>query len=103
MILRAQKILYKVLSLQNIDPTSKYYGVWPKYWETSIMRIYPPDLNWSDFLGSYLLLVSLQHRHQLPYELINRVDAAVILAARAIQHRTQLFGFGLDHMVNTTN
>jgi len=87
MILRAQKILYKVLSLQNIDPTSKYYGVWPKYWETSIIRIYQPDLNWSDFLGSYLLLVSLQHRHQLPYELINRVDAAVIVAARAIQRR----------------
>jgi hypothetical protein len=87
MELRAQKILYRLLSLQITNNTSPCYGIWPKYWEEMISGIFRPDLNWADFLGSYLLLVVLQFHQKLPSDLLTQIDRAIIHAARAIQQR----------------
>ncbi len=87
MILRAQKIVCRVLSLQNTNPASPYYGSWPKHWEESVSGISRPDLNWADFLGASLLVVYIHHRHQLTVELTSRIHTAIIHAAQAIQRR----------------
>jgi hypothetical protein len=87
MLLRAQKILSRVVSLQDVDPASPHYGIWPKHWEESVSRIFNPDPNWADFLGSSLLLIKLKYHHHLSLALESRVDRAILHAARSIQNR----------------
>jgi len=84
---RAIKTLRQVLPLQDQQPDSKTYGIWPKYLEEKPFKIVQPDPNWADFLGTCLLQIILAHRHNLPPELVVSIDAAIAHAARAIQKR----------------
>ena len=84
---RASDIISKVLSLQDTRRGSKRRGHWPKYWEEAVSGISRPDLNWADFLGTYLLQIALEHREVLAEDLMARLDLAVVSAARAIQRR----------------
>jgi hypothetical protein len=49
---RAEQILEKIISLQEIDPKSSWYGAWPWYVEEPLARMSPPDLNWAIFIGN---------------------------------------------------
>lgn len=48
---RAEAILGKVISLQDTDPASKTYGIWPWLAEEPLAEMNPPDWNWADFCG----------------------------------------------------
>jgi len=84
---RAIKILQQVLSLQDQQPSSKTYGVWPKYLEEKPFKIVQPDQNWCNFLGSRMLQIALNHRHRLPPKLMAEIDSAILHAARSIERR----------------
>jgi len=84
---RAIKILQQVLPLQDQQENSRTYGIFPKYLEEKPFKIVQPDPNWCDFLATRLLQIILYNRHQLPSEIIIRIDTAILHAAYAIQRR----------------
>jgi hypothetical protein len=84
---RAKEILKAVIPLQDQDPSSKTYGLWPWYLEEPLSRMAPPDYNWADFCGTQLLMAWLEHRDRLGRELAGTVRDSILHAARSIQQR----------------
>jgi len=84
---RAEDILAAVIALQDSDPESRTYGIWPWFLEEPLAKMSPPDWNWADFCGVQLLQVALDHRERLSPEMRSKVDAAIRHAARSIQRR----------------
>ncbi len=84
---RAEKILHKVISLQDQDPDSRTYGIWSWFLEEPLEEMSPPDWNWADFIGTQLIQVALYHREDIPEDLLNQVDEAIYHAAQSIQKR----------------
>ena len=84
---RAEEILRAVIALQDANPESKTYGIWPWFLEEPLSKMSPPDWNWADFCGVQLLQVVLDHRARLSPEVAAQVDAAIRHAARSIQRR----------------
>ena len=84
---RAEAILQRVIGLQDQNPASKTYGIWPWFLEEPLDRMSPPDWNWADFCGVQLLQVALDHRNRLSPEVAALVDTAIRHAARSIQRR----------------
>lgn len=83
----AEKILDKVLDLQDLDKESATYGIWPWYAEEPIHKMPAPDWNWADFCGKALLHVLVDHRERICPELLQRVETAVEAAAYSIVKR----------------
>lgn len=84
---RAMATIDRVLSLQDRDPESKWYGIWGWYLEEPPAKMEPADWNWADFNGSTLLLIELRHGGKLPAELRQRVREAIEHCARSIIRR----------------
>ncbi len=84
---RAVAILDRVLALQDTDPESPTYGLWPWFLEEPLSQMSPPDWNWADFCGTSLIQIAMDHRARLPASLAQRLDQATIHAARSIQRR----------------
>ena len=63
---RAADVIARVLTLQDVDPTSTTYGIWPWLLEESLAEMAPPDWNWADFCGMRLALILADHAHRLP-------------------------------------
>ncbi len=84
---RAKEILKTVIPLQDQDPDSKTYGLWPWYLEEPLSKMAPPDFNWADFCGTQLLMAWLEHRDRLGRELAQEVRESILHAARSIQRR----------------
>ena len=84
---RAEKIIRKVTSLQDVDPTSRTYGIWPWFLEESLTKMSPPDWNWADFCGARLTLILADHAAILPEHLKQAVRTSLRHAARAIVKR----------------
>ncbi|MCD6290493.1 MAG: hypothetical protein J7M34_08320 [Anaerolineae bacterium] len=84
---QAIDILDRVLALQDINPDSPTYGIWPWFLEEPLDQMSPPDWNWADFCGTRLIQIAMDHRERLPSALAHRLDQAILHAARSIQHR----------------
>jgi len=84
---RAEAILKRVISLQDKNPESKTYGIWPWFLEEPLEKMSPPDWNWADFCGTLLLQVALDHRDRLSPTVAKMVDESIQHAARSIQRR----------------
>ncbi len=84
---RAVESLGRVIALQDKDPDSNTYGVWPWFLEEPLEQMSPPDWNWADFCGTQLLQVAIDHSSRLPAELQDEVRQSILHAARAIKKR----------------
>jgi len=84
---RAQAILARVIPLQDQDPNSPTYGIWPWFLEEPLEKMSPPDWNWADFCGVQLLQVAIDHMDRLPIELQQQVRNSILHAARSIRRR----------------
>ncbi len=84
---RAVGILRTVLPLQDDDPASPTFGVWPWLLEEPLAEMASPDLNWADFCAAHLLQILHDHDDALPDDLVSEVEAAVRRAAVAIRRR----------------
>lgn len=84
---QAVEILRRVVALQDQNPVSPTYGIWPWFLEESLEEMSPPDWNWADFCGAQLLEAILTHRHRLPDDLAQQIDQAIGHAANSIQRR----------------
>jgi hypothetical protein len=83
----AARIFQKVIGLQDTNPKSRTYGIWPWFLEESLSRMAPPDWNWADFCGAQLLEALLSRRDRLPAGIADAMDRAVVHAARSIECR----------------
>jgi hypothetical protein len=62
---RGQRVLTAVLRLQDRDPASTTYGLWPYWAEEPLSDMSPPDWNWADFIGELIALVLYRHHARL--------------------------------------
>ena len=84
---QAQDILRKVISLQDQNPSSRTYGIWPWFLEEPLEKMSPPDWNWADFCGAQLLQVAIDHLHRLPEDIKQKVKDSILHAAHSIKRR----------------
>ena len=79
---RAERILRRVISLQDQDPNSRTYGIWSWFMEEPLEKMSPPDWNWADFCGAQLLQVAIDHTDRLPADLQRQVKDSILHAGR---------------------
>lgn len=90
---RAAQIVRRVVDLQDTDPKSKTYGVWPWLLEEPLSEMKSPDLNWADFCGSQLVHILREHPRKLPAELRTTMRESVRHAVAAIRRRNVSPGY----------
>ena len=84
---RAERILTRMLDIQDTEPDSKWYGLWGYYLEEPASKMSPADYNWADFNGSLLLLIDFRHGHRLPEMLRSRMREGIRHAAISVRRR----------------
>lgn len=84
---RARQVIDRVISLQETDPQSRFYGIWGYYLEEPAPRMAPADFNWADFNGSTLLLIEHRHGARLGEPLRKRVLESIRHAMISIRRR----------------
>lgn len=84
---RAAAVIGRVLALQDTDPASPTYGVWPWHLEEPLSEMTDPDLNWADFCGAHLAHLLVEHADSLPADLKAAMHDSLRHAARAIRNR----------------
>ena len=84
---RACAVVRKVLTLQDTDPLSRTYGIWPYFLEEPLSRMAPPDWNWADFCGALLAMMLHGHADKLPADLAADMRASLGHAAWSVFRR----------------
>ncbi|HEX4807645.1 MAG TPA: hypothetical protein VH325_01870 [Bryobacteraceae bacterium] len=84
---RAERIINRMLDLQDTDPGSKWYGLWGYYMEEPASKMSPADWNWADFNGSTLLMMNARHGQELPSAMQKRVLEAIHHCAISVMRR----------------
>ncbi len=84
---RAMRTVTAVLDMQDRDPLSKSYGIWPWFMEEPIEKMSPPDWNWADFIGAAIIVMLSRHAGRLPESFRKRLEEALGHAARSIFRR----------------
>lgn len=84
---RAAGIVEHVVALQDTNPTSETFGVWPWHAEEPLAEMAEPDLNWADFCGVLLAQMLVRHSDRLPSNLRTQMRTALGRAADAIRRR----------------
>ena len=90
---RAQQVIDRVLSLQDTDPSSKWYGIWGYYLEEPPPKMSPADWNWADFNGATLLLIAYRHGAKLRPALAARLREGIHYAAQSVKRRNVSMGY----------
>jgi len=84
---RAEKIVLQVIRLQDTDPASRTYGIWPWLLEEPLEKMSPPDWNWADFCGARLAVMLADYGQSVPDELKQAMRTSLGHAASAIKKR----------------
>lgn len=90
---RAEDVITRILTLQDTDPVSATYGIWPWLAEESLAEMAPPDWNWADFCGMRLALLLADHREQLSPERVEAMRRSLGHAAWSIFRRNVRPGY----------
>ncbi|HCE45758.1 MAG TPA: hypothetical protein DET40_19620 [Lentisphaeria bacterium] len=90
---RAEKVIRKILSLQDTDPFSKTYGIWSWYFEEPLDKMNPPDWNWADFLGARMAHIIRHYSGKLPADLVSQVRESLGHAGWCIFRRNVHLGY----------
>lgn len=84
---RAYDILYRVIPLQDINPSRDTYGIWSYFLEEDLEEMDKPDWNWADFNGKELLRMLLHCSDRITNDLKQRMEDCILHACRAIIKR----------------
>ncbi|MBL4575344.1 MAG: hypothetical protein JKY51_04490 [Opitutaceae bacterium] len=84
---RACDIVRAVLALQDRDPISRTYGIWPLYLEEPLSVMKVPDWNYASFVGSQLIFLRHRHASVFPPELLDEIEKAALHAAWSVFRR----------------
>ncbi|CAA9585598.1 MAG: hypothetical protein AVDCRST_MAG88-3889, partial [uncultured Thermomicrobiales bacterium] len=90
---RAAAIVRQVLTLQDTDPLSPTYGIWPWLLEEPLAAMAPPDWNWADFCGALLAEMLAVGGDALPGDLAAGMRASLGHAAWSIFRRNVRLGY----------
>ena len=90
---RAIDIINKIISLQDINPENKTYGIWSWYYEEPLEKMSPPDWNWADFCGKELLQVVIDYEDRLPKDFMKKVRESILHASKSIRMRNMGPGY----------
>jgi hypothetical protein len=90
---RARDTISQVISLQDADPASKWYGIWGYYLEEPPPRMTPADWNWADFNGGMLLVIEGRHGARLGGALRRAVRESIRHAACSVRRRNVHMGY----------
>lgn len=82
-----ERILNAVCDLQDQDPQSPTFGVWPLYMEETLKQQPRPDWNWSDFCGRGLLQFVIGYKKFFSEKTMEKIKQAVYCAAVRIMRR----------------
>ena len=90
----ANRILRKVLRLQETDLECQFYGVWPWLLEEPLEEMSSVDLNWADFCGSAIAQILVHHQDQVAdKQLIRQLEESLKRSAVAIRNRNVNAGY----------
>jgi len=84
---RAEEVIAKVLTFQDADPTSRFYGVWPIFREEPLEAMTVSDCNLADFGGSALVPIIREHGDVLSPDVLHRIRESLGHAAWGIYRR----------------
>lgn len=85
---RGMDVLRACLQLQDTDPKSKTFGVWPYFLEEPFAtKKSPPDRNWADFCSVRILRILNNHNAVLPADLQVLAKQALLNATIEIKER----------------
>lgn len=84
---KAGRILEQLLPLQDADPDSPTYGVWPYLWEEPLDRMKNPDWNWACFISRPLLVLLKECPQRLTEDQLTRTRQAVYRACECVLRR----------------
>lgn len=90
---RAEDIIWKLCAIQDKNPESKTYGLWPPNFEDKLSEIGFPDFNFADFIGRALIAVYKKHSSLLDDDLNKEIKNSLLLAAKCSMRRH----VGLDY------
>jgi hypothetical protein len=79
--------LEKILELQDKNPTSPTFGVWPWYAEEPLNQMAAVDYNWADFQGAVLIIILHDFAHRLRPEVRANAERSLEYCCRAIIKR----------------
>ncbi len=86
-VIRASRILERLLDLQVTDATSIHYGIWGWFAEEPPDQMAPADWNWADFIGARFAEILHGHAAALDPDLVRRLQASLRHAGNAIVKR----------------
>lgn len=84
---RAHDLLYRVVPLQDINPSNRTYGIWQYYLEEDLEEMDEPDWNWADFNGKCMLNCLNEHGDKLTDDMKKRLEDSIRHACEAIIRR----------------
>lgn len=84
---RANDIIDRILSLQDINPNNDTFGIWSWYLEEPLSEMAPPDWNWADFLGKVFLQIAADYPSVLGVERLEAVFRCIERCCRSIIRR----------------
>ena len=90
---RACDIVGKVLTLQDIDPVNKTFGLWPWLLEEPLEEMSSPDWNWADFIGVRIAHMLGSYQQYIPKKLQADMKDALSRAAWCIFRRNVGVGY----------
>ena len=88
-----EKIFRKVASLQDTDPNSETYGLWPYYMEEPLEEMDPPDFNMAGFNSKEMIVSILKEGANLSEETKTIMYKSVERACRNIMKRNVSVGY----------
>lgn len=84
---RAGDVIREVLKVQDVEPTSPTFGLWPWYAEEPLPQMAMPDYNWAEFCGVEIADFLIRFPDHLPEELLTDARDALHRACLCIFRR----------------
>ena len=82
-----EKIFDKIIALQDVNPESKTYGLWPWYAEETLEEMSPPDYNMSGFNSKEMLMVLFEEWDNISPEMREKMLVSIGRACECIMKR----------------
>ncbi len=99
---QGNKMLDKVIALQDQDPKSRTFGIWPWYAEEPLSAMAAPDYNWADFQGAELVVILHDYPDRLTDEIKTKAEKSLEYACQAIIKRNVGPGYTNISMMGAT-
>lgn len=77
---RVHQVLHAILPLQDTDPVSPTFGVWPWLLEEPLEEMDKPDFNWACFIGVPIAMILFDHIDELEADLAGQLKDSLLAA-----------------------